>query len=261
MNIRSEFYWAVAMLLLACAASRVPASDIIVYNTPDINQSGELVPNGQDGTANRPNGDQMGNTVILAGGPAILDKVNLVWGTYNFSGSSPAQNITLSLYQANGPADLTGPGTNGNQPGTLIATQTVNTTALETGVNGAGTTLTFNFGNIHVPGTLVAIASSDLATVVNGNTNIQTGWIPSSDFTPTVGSNPHGDQAWYGTSTPGSFSSNNTWAIVDGGGGPTISNNLMLTFFASVPEPSGIALALVGLVAMAGYGLRQRRRA
>ena len=176
MKVRDTFWRAAVALLMGCALSRVSASDIIVYSTPHANTGGELVPNGQDGTPNRPNGDEMGNTVILAGGPTNLDSVSLVWGTYNISGPSPAQNITLSLYQANGPADLTGPGANGNQPGTLIATQTVNTTALETGTNTAGTTLTFNFGGIHVPGTLVAIDSSDLATLFSGDTNIQTCW-------------------------------------------------------------------------------------
>ena len=138
-------------------------------------------------------------------GPRGLDTATLRYGTYHFDNQPSAdQTITLSLYKPDGPADLTGPGLNGNQPGTLIGSRSI-TTSLFNAPDSGSDLLTFDFGGLVVPDSLVAIVSSTLIS----NANTQTGFIASSDFTPLVGSNPHGDRLWFGEG-PGTFSSDDT---------------------------------------------------
>src|SRR4051794_40450861 len=135
-----------ALLTLAPAARAA-----VVYNTHDQNLVGELVPNAEDGTPNRPAGRQMGNTVIFAGTARALDSVTLEYGTYHSNNStSPDQTITLSLYKPDGPLDLTGPGLNGKQPGTLIGSSSITTSQFNV-LDASHAPLTFNFNGLAVP--------------------------------------------------------------------------------------------------------------
>jgi hypothetical protein len=240
--------WAI---VLACVAGAMPARAAIIYDTHDQNGVGELAPNADDGTPNRPAGDRMGNTIIFGGTARALDTVSLVCGTYHFNNTpdTTQQTWTMSLYAPDGANDPTGPGNNGKQPGTLIASSSVNTNLFNTGT--ILDTLTFNFGGVTVPNTVVAIASSSLI----GNADLQVGVVPSSDHTPLVGSNPFGDRAWYGTAI-GTFSSDTSWFFNDSGGDASVSNNLAMVFSAhDVPEP-----ATLGGLGLAARTLLKRRR-
>lgn len=225
----------------------------VIYDAQDSNAVGELVPNADDGTPGRPPGSRMGNTVIFVGTERALDSVLLEYGTYHFNGqTSPTQTITLSLYLPDGDDDIAGQ--NGNQPGTLIGSSSLRTAQFN-GPDSLFSTLTFKFGGLVVPDSVVAIVSSSLI----GDANTQTGFIASSDFTPNLGSNPHGDRLWFGDG-PGSFFSDNFWAQFDGGGDPSISNNMMMVFNAhDLPEPAGASMAFVA--AAAALRLRVHRRA
>jgi hypothetical protein len=249
--MRKAFLRAVAPLAVLLLAAPIGRASVI-YDAHDDNSVGELVPNGEDGTPNRPTGSRMGNTVVFGGTARGLDTVTLRYGTYHFDNQPSAdQTITLSLYKPDGPADLTGPGLNGNQPGTLIGSRSI-TTSLFNAPDSGSDLLTFDFGGLVVPDSLVAIVSSTLIS----NANTQTGFIASSDFTPLVGSNPHGDRLWFGEG-PGTFSSDDTWAQADSGGDPTTSNNMVIVFDAhDVPEPATASL----LVACGTLLLRGRRR-
>jgi hypothetical protein len=211
----------------------------VIYDAQDANAVGELVPNAPDGTPGRPPGSRMGNTVTFAGTARALDNVLLEYGTYHFDGQvSPTQTITLSLYLPDGDDDIAGQ--NGNQPLTLIGSSSIRTAQFN-GPDSLFSTLTFNFGGLVVPDSVVAIVSSTLI----GDANTQTGFIASSDFTPNLGSNPHGDRLWFGDG-PGTFFSDDFWAQSDGGGDPSISNNMMMVFNAhDLPEPAS-AWLLIG---------------
>jgi hypothetical protein len=244
-------------LLLLLWVGAPSARAAVIYDAQDANNVGELVPNADDGTPGRPPGSRMGNTVIFVGTERALDSVLLEYGTYHFNGqTSPTQTITLSLYLPDGDDDIAGQ--NGNQPGTLIGSSSLRTAQFN-GPDNLFSTLTFKFGGLVVPDSVVAIVSSTLI----GDADTQTGFIASSDFTPNLGSNPHGDRLWFGDG-PGSFFSDNFWAQFDGGGDPSISNNMMMVFNAhDLPEPAS-AWLLIGagaaLLPRAGRTSRRARR-
>jgi hypothetical protein len=252
MEMRSDFLWACAPLALVVLAAPVARASVI-YDTHDLNGVGELVPNGEDGTPGRPAGSRMGNTVTFGGTARGLDTVTLEYGTYHFDNQpSSDQTITLSLYKPDGPADLSGPGLNGNQPGTLLASRSITTSQFNAADSGSAT-LTFDFGGLAVPDSLVAIVSSSLLS----NSNTQTGFIASSDFTPLAGSNPHGDRLWFGEG-PGTFSSDIAWAQADSGGDSTTSNNMALVFDAhDVPEPVGVSVMFLSGAMLLPRGRRR----
>ena len=58
----------------------------VIYDTHDLNEVNELVPNADDGTPGRPAGSRMGNTVIFDGTARALDTVMIQYGTYHFDG-------------------------------------------------------------------------------------------------------------------------------------------------------------------------------
>jgi hypothetical protein len=241
----------VALALGALAATAAPsARAAVIYDAQDQNAVGELVPNGDDGTPGRPPGSRMGNTVIFVGSERALDTVKIQWGTYHFDGQpSPTQTITLSLYLPDGEDDIAG--INGNQPGTLLGTSSI-TTKQFNAPDSLQNTLTFNFGGLIVPDSVVVIVGSTLIS----NSNTQTGFLASSDFTPNLGSNPNGDRLWFGEG-PGTFYSDDFWARADGGGDETISNNMQMLIEAhEVPEPAAAASLVVGF----GSLLLARRR-
>jgi hypothetical protein len=222
----------------------------VIYDAQDQNAVGELVPNGDDGTPGRPPGSRMGNTVIFAGTERALDTVKLQWGTYHFDNQpSPTQTITLSLYLPDGEDDIAG--VNGRQPGTLLGSRSIRTAQFNA-ADSRPNTLTFNFDGLEVPDSVVVIVGSTLIS----NSNTQTGFLASSDFTPNLGGNPNGDRLWFGEE-PGTFYSDDFWARADGGGDPSISNNMQMLIEAhDLPEPAAASM-LVGFgILLLGRGRR-----
>lgn len=236
--MRRGILGACAPFALSLLLTMPPARAAVIYDAQDQNSVGELVPNGDDGTPGRPPGSRMGNTVIFVGTERALDTVKLQWGTYHFDNQpSPTQTITLSLYLPDGEDDIAG--INGNQPGTLLGTSSI-TTKQFNAPDSLQNTLTFNFGGLIVPASVVVIVGSSLIS----NSNTQTGFLASSDFTPNLGSNPRGDRLWFGDG-PGTFYSDDFWARADGGGDPSISNNMQMLIEAhDLPEPAAASLLL-----------------
>jgi hypothetical protein len=240
--MRRGILGACAPLVLSLLLTMPSARAAVIYDTQD--HGFNLVPNADDGTPGRPPGSRMGNTVTFAGTERALDTVMLQYGTYHPDGQpSPTQTITLSLYLPDGEDDVAGQ--NGNQPGTLIGARSIRTTQFNA-PNSIPNTLTFNFGGLVVPDSVIAIVSSSLI----GNSNTLTGFISSSDFEPNFGSNPHGDRLWFGEG-PGTFFSDDFWARADGNNDPNISNNMTMLIQAhDVPEPAAAAASL-----LIGFGM------
>jgi len=245
------FLGACAPVVLTLLLTVPVARAAVIYDTQD--HGFNLVPNADDGTPGRPPGSRMGNTVIFAGTERALDTVMLQYGTYHRDGQpSPTQTITLSLYLPDGEDDVIG--LNGRQPGTLIGSSSITTKQFNAPAS-IPNTLTFNFGGLVVPDSVVVIVSSSFI----GNSNTLTGFISSSDFEPNLGSNPYGDRLWFGDD-PGTFFSDDFWSRFDGNNDPNISNNMTMLIQAhDLPEPTAAAM-LVGFgMLLLGRGRRRRR--
>ncbi len=229
---RSAFVVALALALsfVPSPGRGIASADSVIY-VDTAAGSNDFVPFENDGTPNRPNGDQMGNQVTFAGTARYLDHVQVAFASI---GPKEIDTYTLDLYKNDGPVD---PNSGLNQPGTLIAEfQTQASNVPMPGNGGYG--VDWYFGPILVPDTLTAIVSSSYSTTTPGQL-----MGPFADVTtPETGSALN--TIWYGDGTPGNWTANNTWAINDG----AVTNYLDMTFYAaqSVPEPSSLCLLALG---------------
>jgi hypothetical protein len=213
-----------------------------------------------------------GAPIYQVAGGGTISGLTSVTGTLRGNGTvnGPINMNTGSLLGGSSLAsDVGGPtGTTGAAPGTL----TVNGTLSFTG--GANTRLRFYlssvFGGLHTQG-LISVTTLDLTNVTPGaqltiqphsidlknndtapvydfNTAENYTWTLVQSTNPIVGFNPAAfnvDLANFSNSAIGNFSVG------------TQGNNLVLNFVTTIPEPSILAVAALGLVGMA----RLRRKA
>lgn len=215
-----------------------------IYNVTAAG-SNDFVPFENDGTPNRPFGNQMGNEITFAGTVRYLDHVQVVFASI---GPKEVDTYTLDLYRNDGPIDSN---SGLREPGTLIAefkTQALNVPLPGNGAYGVD----WNFSPTLVPDSLTAIVSSSYSTTT-----------PGQLMGPFVAVNPPLvggalNTMWYGDGTPGNWTADSAWAIDDGG----VTNFIDMRFDAlqSVPEPSSLALLSLGSACGFVFALKRRRR-
>jgi hypothetical protein len=216
---------------------------IVLYQASD--STNNLVPDGSDGTANRPAGEMIGNTIVLGSTNAILTGATIKVGTTNTSNAP--QNVTLNIYLNDGPTDAGGSGI--QQPGTLIDSVTDSGVSLSSGV----VPLNFSFPSLSAPQSFTFIisfspgsGSSSYVGAMSDNSGPQTGSAANT--------------LWYGNGTAGDWMTNSNWAISDGAS----KNYLDATFVEAIPEPrndfGNAAAGLCALLAMQRVRRRIGRR-
>jgi hypothetical protein len=229
---------AFATLAFAGTLAVSASASTLVYQASDSTTN--FIPETDDGTPGRPIGDQMGNTVTLAGSERFLTLATIKVGTNDVSIGN--QTVTLKLFLNDGPADPGGSGL--FQPGTLIGSATVSDVAF--GVNGEIVPVTFSFPSVEVPNTFTFIVD-----FTPGSAPAKLLGLLSNHSSAQIGSSPN--TLWYGTGAPGAWLTNSTWAIADGA-----AINVVDAVFeadaigAPAPEPTGFCLALLGALALAG---------
>jgi hypothetical protein len=234
---------ALSLVTAAWAAGAARADQIYNANAMDSN---DFVPFENDGTPNRPPGDHLGNQITFAGTARYLYHVQVVFASI---GPREVDTYTLGLYRNDGPLDPNGSGL--HQPGTLIAsfqTQASNQPLPGNGAYGVD----WNFAPILVPDTLTAVVSSSYSTTTPGQL-----MGPFADVHPPLTGSAI-NTIWYGGGTPGAWQANSTWAINDGG--TTNYFDMRFDALASVPEPSGLALAGLGAAALLAAARHPRFR-
>jgi len=215
---------------LAITAGSANADVNTIYQANRDNSSNGLN-FGPDGTPNPPTSAgywEMGNTITFGGTARDLQTVSL----WLYGGGDVNYPIQMDLYSGNNP-----------NTGALLGSATAPA--------GFGTNdTTFNFNGLVVPNKVTFILS--LPDQTGSYDSIFLYPVITIGATgPTIGSGPN--SLWYGT--PGSFVSNDTYAIADGA-----LNNYLSAQFNATPEPGfyGIlALGLSGLVTV----VRRRKRA
>lgn len=213
-------------LALAITVASAKADIVIYSSAAENNFPGgpyNYVPEANDGTPNRPDGSELGNTVTFDDTARLLTTV--VLGLFNGGGSG---FFTLYLY-------------GGSNPNTapLLGSESANIGG------GIYPSVLFNFTPLSI------VLPNTITFIVSGPAD--NGHGPLSGFAPTIGTAL--DSMWYG-SAPGNFEQNNTWAVADG----AANNYLAAEFNATTPEPafSGVlALGLTGLIA----AVRRRKSA
>jgi PEP-CTERM motif len=228
----ARFATCLALCVASSACAGAARADLI-YNVQG-NDSNDFVPFEDDGTPNRPPGDHLGNQITFAGTERALFHVQVVLASI---GPTEIDTYTLDLYRNDGAID---PGSGLHRPGSLIASLT--TQALNVPLPGNGAyEVDFDFAPIVVPDTLTAVISSSYSTTT-----------PGQFMGPFVAVHPPLtgsalNTIWYGDGSPAGWQANNTWAIDDGG----VTNLFDMRFEArAVPEPSGLALIGIGIVAV-----------
>lgn len=215
-------------LALICAGNAAKADNIYNVTAQDSN---DFVPFENDGTPNRPYGNEMGNQITFGGTARYLDHVQVVFASI---GPQELDTYTLDLYKNDGPLDSA---TGLYAPGTLIAQLTTQAWNIPLPGNG-GYGVDWSFNPILVPDTLTAVVSSSYSTTTPG----QLMGPFAAVYPPLTGSAIN--TIWYGDGTPNNWTDNSTWAINDGG----VTNYFDMRFDAlqSVPEPSSFCLLALG---------------
>ena len=191
-----------AMFVIAGRSARAA----VVYQalTPENN----YVPFGEDGTPNRPTpGDQLGNTITLAGTARNLTRITMNIALNNSVGSpADADDIwTADVYLNDGAPDPSGL----LQPGTLIGTHSI-----EVVMPPFIATVVFDFTGqgVVVPDSFTVVVHSTHPTTTFFGPEGVAGPF-SSAAPPMIGSGPN--TMWY-TDYCVPWITNNTWAIADG---------------------------------------------
>ena len=159
-HARSGFFPAVLAVVVMLQFLSVAARADSVYNVTGAG-SDDFVPFENDGTPNRPFGDEMANEITFAGTARYLDHVQVVFASI---GPKEIDTYTLDLYKNDGPID---PTSGLREPGTLIAefkTQALNVPLPGNGAYGVD----WNFSPTLVPDSLTAIVSSSYSTTTPG---------------------------------------------------------------------------------------------
>ena len=232
---------ALSALLLAALAN--PAGAGLVY---DVSAAGsnDFVPDGEDGTPNRPYGSHLGNEITFAGTDRYLTHAQVVLSRF---GPVELANYTIDLYKPDGSID---PTSGLARPGTLIGSYT--TTANNAFVPGTGAfVVDWDFAPLLVPNTVIAVFSSNYDTIAPGSLV-----GPFAAVMPPVTGTAL-DTIWYGDGSPSRWTANSTWAIDDGG----VTNDLDMRFTAqaSVPEPGSLVGVGVGLASISAVRWARRR--
>jgi hypothetical protein len=215
--------WVVLVALASFVGAGAARADI-VYSSPRAGfENG--VPFYDDGTPGYPGGPGIGNTITLAGTARLLTTIDVAEG--NEGGNTG--DYTVTLYSGSDP-------NTGSELGSV-------TIPGHSGINDPDV-FDFTSQDITLPNTITFIVSSGpggLNGVLSGSA-------------PTTGSAV--DSIWYGS--PGSYVPNNTFAFVDSGSNPNISNYLEVTVNAVSAPDGGTTLALLGLVIAGTAGLRRK---
>jgi hypothetical protein len=233
----------VLTLALAMLDDRSAAKADNIYNVTGLD-SGDFVPFENDGTPNRPYGNELGNQITFAGSARYLDHVQVVFASI---GPKEFDTYTLELYKNDGPLD---PASGLYAPGTRIAALTTQAWNIPLPGNG-GYGVDWYFSPILVPDTLTAVVSSTYSTTTPG----QYMGPFAAVYPPLTGSAVN--TIWYGDGTPNNWTDNSTWAINDGG----VTNYFDMRFDAaqSIPEPSSFCLLAPGAGACLLLTIRRQR--
>jgi hypothetical protein len=220
-----------------------------VENIYNVTAAGsfDFVPFENDGTPNRPIGDELGNTVTFAGTARYLTHIQAVFASI---GPSEVDTYTLGLYLNDGPLDPNGSGL--DQPGTEIASFTTMASNVPLPGNGAYG-VDWYFSPILVPDSLTAVVSSSYSTTTPGQ--LMGPFVAIT--TPLTGSALN--TMWYGDGNPGGWVADPNWALNDGG----VTNYIDMRFDAVAAAPEPGAMGLLAGVAIPGAILlfrRQQRR-
>ena len=199
---KSTPLFAVLTIFGACMIPTYARTPETIYNVTAAG-SGDYIPFENDGTPDRPAGDQLGNTITFAGTARLLTHVQVVFGSH---GPKENDTYTLTLYRNDGPHD---PKSGLSQPGTKIASfQTLASNKPLPGNGAYG--VDWNFAPTHVPDTLTAVVSSTYSETTPGQTR-----GPFAVVTPILTGTAL-NTVWYGDGKPGHWIADDQWAIKDG---------------------------------------------
>ena len=226
-----------ACLGLSLSAVAAPAHAGLIYDVSAAGSS-DFVPDGNDGTPNRPYGSHLGNEITFAGTDRYLTSAEVVLSRF---GPVSIDHYTIDLYKADGSID---PSSGLARPGTLIGSYT--TSASNAFIPGTGAfVVDWTFAPILVPDTVIAVFSSDYDLSAPGNLV-----GPFAAVMPPVTGSAL-NTIWYGDGSPSSWTADPNWAVNDG----AVTNYLDMRFTAqsSVPEPAsflmvGLGLGLIGAI-------------